>query len=56
MNTKEMYLTPDIELIRLDKDISLQLQSDADPIGEPNWSHNQSGIDPMNETLNNLLA
>mgnify|MGYP000889168609 FL=1 len=38
MTTKHKYITPDIELIRLDNEISLQLASDANPAEEPNWS------------------
>ena len=32
---KKFYSPPHIELIRLDNEISLQLASDADPMGEP---------------------
>jgi hypothetical protein len=37
---KRIYLKPEIELIKLDNEISLQLSSteDLDPMGEPNWS------------------
>jgi len=38
MTTKREYITPDIELIRLDNEISLQLTSDVNPAEEPNWS------------------
>jgi hypothetical protein len=42
MKTKRKYLNPEIEMIRLDSEISLQLQSeDANPEGEPSgpgWS------------------
>jgi hypothetical protein len=51
MKTKETYLTPDIELINLDNDISLQLDSDPNPQGEPNWSYNQFNNNPMNDQL-----
>ncbi|MDX9747237.1 MAG: hypothetical protein RBT57_01920 [Paludibacter sp.] len=52
MKTKESYLAPDINLIRLDNDISLQLQSDNTPAEEPtNWSYNQSYNDPLKNQL-----
>jgi hypothetical protein len=37
---KRIYLKPEIELIKLDNEISLQMSSteDLDPMGEPNWS------------------
>jgi hypothetical protein len=38
MKTKRKYFKPEIELIRLDREISLQLASDANPEGEPDWS------------------
>ena len=42
MKTTQKYCTPDIELIRLDREISLQLQSeDSNPLGDPTgpgWS------------------
>ncbi len=43
MKTTQKYFSPAIELIRLDQEISLQLQSaeDNDPSGEPSgggWS------------------
>ncbi len=41
MKTKRKYLKPEIELIRLDSEISLQLESDVNPDGEPSgpgWS------------------
>jgi hypothetical protein len=42
MKTKETYLTPDIVLIALDNNISLQLHSDNSPMEEPtDWSYNQ---------------
>lgn len=34
---KKEYKSPEIELIKLDNEISLQLASDADPMGEPDW-------------------
>lgn len=36
---KKEYLKPEIELIKLDNDISLQLSSneDSDPSNEPDW-------------------
>ncbi len=52
MKTKESYLAPDIALIRLDNDISLQLQSDNAPMGEPgDWSYNPSINDPLKNQL-----
>jgi hypothetical protein len=35
METKNKYQSPLIEMILLDKDISLQLTSDINPLGEP---------------------
>jgi len=40
MNTTQTYISPEIELIRLDREISLQLASDSEPLCEPNWSNN----------------
>lgn len=40
MTTLEIYVEPAIEQICLDNDISLQLQSDANPTEEPNWVEN----------------
>ena len=34
---KKTYSPPQIEMIKLDNEISLQLASDADPMGEPTW-------------------
>ena len=52
MKTKLSYLAPDIDLIRLDNDISLQLQSDLTPMDEPdNWSYNGSNPQPMKDQL-----
>jgi hypothetical protein len=53
MKKKEIYNSPEIELIRLDNDISLQLASDADPMGEPDWvvsaSKDNFTTDPMQD-------
>ena len=52
MKTKQVYITPEIELIRLDNEISLQLASDVDPMGEPDWSSKADDSflnDPMQE-------
>lgn len=55
MKTRTKYIEPEIELIRLDREISLQLASDTDPYGEPNspeWSYNNSATisnDPLKE-------
>ena len=35
---KMTYCPPQIERIRLDNEISLVLQSDSSPDGDPNWS------------------
>jgi hypothetical protein len=56
MKKKENYYSPEIELIRLDNDISLQLASDADPMGEPiDWEVSATkdyfSNDPMNDQL-----
>lgn len=56
MKTKKLYLTPDIELIRLDNDISLQLASDVDPMGEPDWSGNLLNAIPMDDPMKNQQA
>jgi hypothetical protein len=40
MTTQERYEEPAIERICLDNDIALQLQSDANPMDEPNWVEN----------------
>lgn len=52
MKTKQTYIYPEIELISMDNDISLQLASDPEPQGEPNWSNNSTDYftsDPMQE-------
>ena len=53
MKTKQTYIYPEIELIRLDNDISLQLASeDTDPMGEPGWTSKAADYftnDPMQE-------
>ena len=53
MKKKENYYSPEIELIQLDNDISLQLASDADPMGEPDWEMSATkdyfSNDPMQE-------
>jgi hypothetical protein len=52
MKTKQTYTHPEMELIQLDNDISLQLASDADPMGEPTWSNNSIDYfpnDPLQE-------
>lgn len=54
MKTKQTYIDPEIELIRLDNEISLQLASteDADPMGEPGWTSKAADSftnDPMQE-------
>lgn len=55
MKKKETYFSPEIELIRLDNDISLQLASDAEPLGEPDWEASATkdyfSNDPMNDQL-----
>ncbi len=50
METKNKYQSPLIEMILLDKDISLQLNSDINPMEEPeNWNTNAQ--DPFSEDL-----
>lgn len=56
MKKKETYYSPEIELIRLDNDISLQLASDPNPMGEPDdWEVSATkdyfSNDPMNDQL-----
>lgn len=43
MKTKQTYNTPEITLVALDSEISLQLNSDPNPLGDPDWM-SQSGI------------
>ena len=45
---KRTYFPPQIELIRLDNEISLQLASDTTPPEEPGWTktENQQNDDP----------
>jgi len=40
MNNKQIkpYESPEIALVLLDHEISLQLASDPDPMGEPDWT------------------
>jgi hypothetical protein len=48
MKTKEKYKAPEIVLIALDNEISLQLNSDPTPLGEPDWmSYSGAHHDPM---------
>jgi hypothetical protein len=62
MKTIKKYSAPEIELIRLDMQISLQLQSESnDPMGEPGtddgWSaYNSMGINPANDPMKNQPA
>lgn len=52
MKTKASYIAPAIDLIALDKDISLQLASDPDPMGEPgDWVQHRFGTDPLSDKL-----
>ena len=43
---KKEYISPEICRIELDKEISLAMESAADPYGEPDWSQNQNAIQP----------
>lgn len=46
---KKTYITPEIQCIELDNEISLALQSDIKPTGEPEggpWAQDQHGIAP----------
>jgi hypothetical protein len=48
MKTKEIYKAPEILLVVLDNEISLQLNSDPNPLGEPDWmSYSGALHDPM---------
>lgn len=55
MKTTQQYITPEIELIRLDREISLQLASDTEPMSEPNWSNNSTDYFSGNQ-LNEFKA
>ena len=47
LKNKKTYFPPQIELIRLDNEISLQLASDTTPAEEPEWTKaNQHSNDP----------
>ena len=47
LKDKKTYFPPQIELIRLDNEISLQLASDAAPAEEPEWTKaSQHSNDP----------
>ena len=52
MKTKQAYTTPEIILVALDSEISLQLNSDPNPLGEPDWAVS-SGLsqDPMMDVV-----
>ncbi|MDD3489388.1 MAG: hypothetical protein PHR62_05825 [Paludibacter sp.] len=44
---RKKYETPEITVVKLDTEISLQMASDPNPLEEPdNWSHNQNSIAP----------
>jgi hypothetical protein len=57
MKSKMKYSDPEIVKIRLDNTIALQLASDADPLGEPDWvltahasyvqNHSQSSLNSI---------
>ncbi len=48
MKPKEKYKAPEIVLVALDNEISLQLNSDPNPLGEPDWmSYSGALNDPM---------
>lgn len=43
MEIKNIYITPEIELIILDNDISLAMESDNNPMTEPiDWGNNNN--------------
>lgn len=48
LKDKKTYFPPQIELIRLDNEISLQLASDTTPPEEPGWTkaNHQNSNDP----------
>lgn len=50
METKKLYKAPEIELIKLDNQISLAMESDNTPPIEPGeggpWAQNQQGASP----------
>jgi len=50
---KKTYCPPQIERIRLDNEISLVLQSDLNPDGEPVWSSKAEHLnnDPFKSNL-----
>jgi hypothetical protein len=52
INMKPVYINPEITVVELDRAISLQLASDANPMGEPggeDWAQALSlpATDPM---------
>lgn len=50
---KRTYIIPHIELIKLDNEISLALESDVNPDGEPTFSQVQDyiSIDPFKTNI-----
>jgi hypothetical protein len=59
MKTKRKYFKPEIELIRLDSEISLQLESDVNPDGEPTgpgWSASNQQDYFSNNPLQDIRA
>lgn len=50
MNTKKNYTSPQVEVIQLDSDISLILQSEP-PIGPNEFSFNSDIIDTHNQNV-----
>lgn len=53
MKTKQPYKTPEISIVMLDCEISLQLYSDPNPLGDPEWT-SQSVIN-QEPWMDNLL-
>ena len=44
---RKKYEAPEIQVVKLDTEISLQMASDPNPLEEPdNWSHNSNHIAP----------
>ena len=49
---KKNYVSPAIELVNLDREISLALASDTDPFGEPVWTQAQpTNNDPFHTNI-----
>lgn len=43
---RKKYEAPEIMVVKLDTAISLEMASDPDPFGEPDWPYSQNSIAP----------